>query len=486
MKELKLDFVGISRSESRRGTISLTVNMSMRRTGENKDVVYYPAAGIAKAVEKFETPFFVYEEKRLRENCRNLKNAFTKYFPGVDGNGAFQPLYAVKANSNPEVLKIIISEGFEFDASSDTEVILGEKLGVGGMFTGNYNPASELKVAKDAGFILNLDDVSMLDFFEGAEAGAMSVPETLSFRINPGMGKSSIGLVFAGPDAKYGVPFEKAPEAYKRAKEMGVKHFGIHMMTGSNVPMEDKDYFANIVRKLFDIVAEIKNKTGIEIEFMNIGGGFGVPYKPEEKSLDMEVVAKSIRGAFDEKCKEHGLKEPRLMAEPGRFITADAGWLVGKVILIKDSYKKFVGIDASSNDMPRPSIYGAYHFVTLLIGSRRSEPAKPDSSLARARAVPSHVTSNVCDDSEKELVSIVGRICENNDQLAQDRLLPKCEIGDIVLIHNSGGHAYAMGHNYNGRPRHAEYLLQENGELRMIRRAETFEDLYRTTDNRSS
>lgn len=422
------------------------------KTDKNKDVIHFPKDGIAKAVQEFETPFFVYEEARLRTNCRNLKNAFTKYFPD------FQALYAVKANSNPEVLKIIISEGFEFDASSDTEVMLGQKLKIGGMFTGNYNPASELKVAQDAGFILNLDDVSMLDFFEGA--GAMTVPKTLSFRINPGVGKATIASnVFAGPNAKYGVPFEKAPEAYRRAKDLGVKHFGIHMMTGSNVPMDDKDYFANIVRKLFDIVADIKNKTGIEIEFMNIGGGFGVPYKPEEKSLDMEVVAKSIRGAFDEKCKEYELKEPILMAEPGRFITADAGWLVSKVIVIKDSYKKLVGIDASSNDMPRPSIYGAYHYVTVV---------KNDASDAA---------------QEKELVSIVGRICENNDQLAQDRLLPKCKIGDIVLIHNSGGHAFAMGHNYNGRPRHAEYLLQENGELRMIRRAETFEDLYRTTEN---
>jgi diaminopimelate decarboxylase len=412
----------------------------------NPNVIYYPKEGVAKAVQKFETPFFLYEEKRLRENCRNLRGAFTKYFPN------FQPLYAVKANSNPEVLKIIISEGFEFDASSDTEVILGQNLKVGGMFTGNYNPASELKVAQDAGFILNLDDVSMLDFFVGD--GALSVPETISFRINPGVGKATIASnVFAGPNAKYGVPFEKAPEAYKKAKELGVKHFGIHMMTGSNVPMEDKDYFAGIIRKLFDIVADIKNKTGIEIEFMNMGGGFGVPYKPEEKSLDMEVVAKSIRGAFDEKCKEYGLKEPKLMAEPGRFIAADAGWLVSKVIVIKDSYKKFVGIDASSNDMPRPSIYGAYHHATVMKES-----------------------------DEKELVSIVGRICENNDQLAQDRLLPKCEIGDVVLIHNCGGHAFAMGHNYNGRPRHAEYLLQENGELRMIRRAETFEDLYKTTE----
>ncbi|MDA1060352.1 MAG: diaminopimelate decarboxylase [bacterium] len=408
----------------------------------NKDVIYYPRKSVEKAVSAYETPFFLYEEKRLRENCRRFKNAFDKYFDD------FWPLFAVKANPNPEILKIIIDEGFAMDASSEAEVWLCEKLGVGGMYTGNYTTAKTLAYAKDRDFILNLDDITNLEALE-----EIGVPETLSFRINPGVGNATMeNNVFAGPDAKYGVPFEKAVSAYKKAKEMGVKKFGIHMMTGSNVPIDEKDYFALIVEKLFNIVAEVKKETGIEIEIMNIGGGFGVPYRPEENSLDMEELAQSVRVVFDEQCKKYDLKEPRLMAEPGRIIAADAGWLVGLVVVIKDSYKKFVGIDASANDMPRPSIYGAYHYVSVL------------------KKIP----------GENETVSIVGSICENNDQFAKNRQLPKCEVGDIVLIHNSGGHAFSMGHNYNGKPRHAEYLIADNGEIRQIRRAETIEDLYKT------
>jgi len=246
------------------------------------------------------------------------------------------------------------------------------------------------------------------------------------------------------------VPFEKAAEAYAQAKKLGVKKFGIHMMTGSNVPTGDQNYFANIVKKLFEVVADVKKKTGIEISVMNMGGGFGVPYRPEEKSLDMAKIAKSVRKAFDEQCEKHGLKEPQLMAEPGRWIVADAGWLVTKVTVIKNSYKKFVGVDASANDMPRPSIYGAYHHVSVANEAKKSEK-----------------------------VSVVGRICENNDQFAKDRVLPVMKAGDVVVIHNCGGHAYAMGHNYNGRLRHAEYLLEENGKIRQIRRAERVEELYK-------
>ena len=204
---------------------------------------------------------------------------------------------------------------------------------------------------------------------------------------------------------------------------------------------------------MFEIVANVRDEAGIEIELMNIGGGFGVPYKPEEESLDMNKLAASIRSEFDKAVEKYGVKEPRLMAEPGRWIGANVGWLVSKVHVIKDSYKKFVGIDASSSDMPRPSIYGAYHYASVLDGSDRS----------------------------LEEVSVVGRICENNDQFVKNRELPIMEVGDVVLIHNCGAHAFVMGHNYNGRVRHAECLLEENGELRMIRRAETIKELFQTT-----
>ncbi len=409
----------------------------------NSEVLYYPKEGIINAVKQFETPFFVYEEKRLRENCRKFKNAFTKYFPD------FHSLYAVKANNNPEVLRIIKEEGYGFDCSSESEAWISKKIGGWGMYTGNYTPAKTLAFAVAHGMMLNLDDISMIPFLH-----EIGVPEDLSFRINPGIGKGAYeSLALAGPDAKFGIPFEKAPEAYKLAREAGVKRFGIHMMTGSNVLEED--YFLQTVEKLFEIVAEIKSQTGIEIDYMNIGGGFGVPYRPGQEDLNIENVAKGIKDVFDKKCAEHSLKPPVLMAEPGRYLAANMGFLVGTVHVIKDGYKKFVGIDASSNDMPRPSIYGAYHHVSV-------------------------IKSN--EEFDKEVVTVVGTICENNDQLAKDRELPVCEVGDVIVIHNSGGHAYVMGHNYNGKLRHAEYLLQENGELKMIRRAETIEDLYKTTE----
>ena len=415
------------------------------QTTENQQVIYFPKEGVMKAVEKFQTPFFLYEESRLRANCRALQNAFRKYFPD------FQPLYAVKANNNPSILKIIKEEGFWFDCSSESECWMTKKIGGKGMYTGNYTPVEVLKFAKDAGMILNLDDTSNVPML-----GEIGVPETLSFRINPGIGKGGMeSVITAGPDAKFGVPFEKAGEAYKMAKAAGVKHFGMHMMTGSNVL--DEEYFAKAVEKLLEIVAMVKKESGVEIEFLNIGGGFGVPYRAEEKSLDLDKIAKSIKETFDRQCAKLAIKAPRLMAEPGRYITANMGFLIGKVVVIKDSYKKFIGIDASSNDMPRPAIYGAYHYVSVIKKGAASE--------------------------KKEIVSVVGSICENNDQFAKDRELTTCEIGDILVIHNCGGHAYAMGHNYNGKLKHAEYLLQENGELRMIRRAETFEDLYRTTEN---
>ncbi|MBI4235388.1 diaminopimelate decarboxylase [Candidatus Peregrinibacteria bacterium] len=419
----------------------------------NKQVIYYPEDAVLRAVKQFETPFFLYDEARLRENCRNFKKAFSRHFPN------FWPLYAVKANSNPEILKIIAEEGFDFDASSPSEVWITRKLGKTedfamssiGMFTGNYNPASELKYAKDAGYLLNLDDISMIPMLQ-----EIGVSEFISLRINPGVGKATIeSNVFAGPNAKYGIPFEQAAQAYAMVRDMGVKRFGIHMMTGSNVPIGEKNYFGDIIKKLLEVVADIKEKTGVEIELLNMGGGFGVPYRPEEDSLNMEEIALSVRKAFDEQCEKYGLKEPHLMAEPGRWITADMGFLVSRVDVIKDGYKKFVGIDASSNDMPRPSIYGAYHHVSV-IQARESSGGKP------------------------ETVSIAGKICENNDQLAQDRELLHCEVGDIIVIHNCGAHAYSMGHNYNGRLRHAEYLLRIDGSFAKIRRAETFEDLYAT------
>ncbi|MHC4884406.1 MAG: diaminopimelate decarboxylase [Planctomycetota bacterium] len=409
---------------------------------ENKNVVYLPSTAIRQAVKKYETPFFLYEEAKIRTNLTTFRETFRQYFPG------FKPLYAVKANTNPELLKIIYREGFGADASSEAEAWVTKQLKGWGMYTGNYTRPDEFRFAMDCGFDINLDDISMLKTLK-----KVGMPEFISFRINPGISKGGMkSLFFAGPDAKYGVPAEQVVEAYRTAKRMGVKRFGMHTMTGSNVL--DERYFPTVVEKLLDLGGRLKQELGIDLECINIGGGFGVPYRPEEKSLDLEKVAKSIRRVFNRKLKEHGMVEPTLMAEPGRWIMADTGWLIGTVHVIKDGYKKFAGIDAGMNDLPRPAIYDAYHHVSVLGKSLKGK---------------------------KETVSIVGRLCENNDQFAKDRKLPPVKIGDTIVIHNAGAHAYAMGHNYNNRLRSAEYLYTTKGTFKKIRRAETIEDLFATT-----
>ena len=418
----------------------------------NPKVIALPEEKIREAVERFDTPFFIYDEAKIRANCRALAGVFARRFE------RFEPLYAVKANTNPRILEIIFSEGWGADASSEAEAWITKKLGAGGMYTGNYNTESELRFARDCGLLLNLDDITLVPVVE-----RIGVPEFLSFRINPGSTETGDGgagdptrpksLVFAGPDAKYGVDVDDAVEAYRRAKELGVKRFGMHMMTGSNVLAEE--YSEVITRKLLDVAGRVRRELGIQFERINIGGGFGVPYRPDEKSLDIERVADGVRHAFDDKLREHDLTEPILMIEPGRWVMADCGWLVGKVHVIKSSRIRFVGIDAGMNDLPRPSIYDAYHHVTVL--------GKPTAGPL-------------------EEVNVVGRLCENNDQFAKRRKLPHGEVGDFIVIHNAGAHSYAMGHNYNNRLRSAEYLITTSGELRKIRRAETIEDLFKTVE----
>lgn len=416
----------------------------------NPGVIALPEEKIREAVGRFETPFFIYDEAKIRAHCRELIRAFREYFD------RFSPLYAVKANTNPRILEIIFSEGWGADASSEAEAWITKKLGARGVYTGNYNTEDELRFALECGLLINLDDITLVPIVE-----RIGAPEFLSFRINPGpTGSEKPGaregqksLVFSGPDAKYGVDLEDAVEAYRRAQAIGVGRFGIHMMTGSNVL--DESYFEVVTEKLLEVAGRVRRELGIQFELLNIGGGFGVPYRPDERSLDLEQVAAGVRRAFDAALARYDLAEPTLMVEPGRWVTADCGWLVGKAHVIKSSRTRFVGIDAGMNDLPRPSIYDAYHHVTVL--------GKPT-------------------DGPLEKVNVVGRLCENNDQFAKGRELPKIEVGDFIVIHNAGAHSYAMGHNYNNRPRSAEYLITESGELQKIRRAETIADLFRTVD----
>ena len=409
----------------------------------NLDVTRCPHEALLRATNEFPTPFFLYEEDRIRDHCRQIKSIFEPLFPG------FSPLFAMKATPNTHILKMTQEEGFGFDCSSQAEAWMTGKLDNWGMHTSNYTTDEELQVvlANDKVF-LNLDDISLLDRLED-----LGVPDFLSFRINPGITKGGMkSLLFGGDDAKYGVPHEQAVEAYKKAQALGVKRFGIHTMTGSNVL--DETYFAEVSERLWEIYALLNKELGIELEYMNIGGGFGVAYKPDEPSLDLTKVAQAIRKTFDTQIQKTGLTEPKLMIEPGRWVTCDSGFLVGRVNVIKDGYKKFIGLDANCNHMPRPSIYGAYHHASVLGKDAAKETL--------------------------EKVNVVGRICENNDQFAQDRELPTIEVGDFVAIHNCGAHAFAMGHNYNGQPRSAEYLLQPDGTIKKIRHAETIEDMFRT------
>jgi diaminopimelate decarboxylase len=410
-------------------------------TAANPDVLRLPTQAIRAAAARFPTPFFLYEEERIRKNCRDLKRAFSTRFEG------FTPLFAVKANPNPHILRIVLDEGFGLDCSSLSEAWLASRFDAFGMHTGNYTTPEEVRfVVGSSRLLLNLDDVGALD-----RLVAIGVPDFLSFRINPGLTSATLeSNLLSGERAKFGLPHERAAEAYRRALDLGVKRFGIHMMTGSNVTEEG--YFAEVVARLLAIVAEIRRAVPITFEYVNIGGGFNVPYHPSEPTFDVERIAGQIREAVDEAASIEQSAEPKLMIEPGRRVTADAGFLVSRVVAVKESYKKFVGLDASSSDMPRPFIYDAYHHLSV---------------LGR-------------DGAETEVVTVVGSICENNDRFGEDRLLPRVEVGDLVVVHTCGAHAFAMGHNYNGKLRHAEYLLESGGSFRQIRREETTEDLFRT------
>ncbi|MEM9462017.1 MAG: diaminopimelate decarboxylase [Myxococcota bacterium] len=402
----------------------------------------YPAPAIRAAVTQYPTPLFLYDERRLRDNCRRIRRAFEPLFPGFD------PLYAVKANANPHLLRIIHSEGFGLDCCSPSEIWLAGQLGARGVFTGCANPLPELEAAARAGLWLNLDDEERID----AVVDRLH-PSRISLRINPGheLDVDHEGYAMCGADSKFGIPWERAVPAYRALRDRGVERFGIHMMTRTNVLEED--YFAAITRRLFEVMGQVKRALGIDFEWINIGGGFGVPYRPHERPLDLSRTASLLREVFDKQCAQHGLREPRLMVEPGRYLTADTGYLVGRVHVVKQSYRRFVGIDAGMNDLPRVGLYRAYHHLSVL----DKDPTGP-----------------------LERVSVMGRLCENTDQFARDMDLPAIREGDVVIIHHAGGHGYVQGYNYNGRPRCAEYLWTQDDTLRPIRRAETVEDLFRT------
>ena len=402
---------------------------------------------IIEIISSHETPFHIYDEGGIRENARRLKKAFS-ILPG------FKEYFAVKALPNPFILKILKDEGFGTDCSSLPELLLSEKVGIKGeniMFSSNDTAPGEFLKAKKLGAIINLDDISFIEFLE-KEAG---IPELICFRYNPGkLRKTKKGNVMGSPeDAKYGFTREQLFEGYKICKEKGVKRFGLHTMIVSNELHED--YFIETARMLFELVVEINKKLGIKLEFVNLGGGIGIPYKPGERAVSYERIANGVRKAYDELILKNELDPVNVFLECGRVITGPYGWLITKAIHMKHTYKDYVGCDANMANLMRPALYGAYHHITVLGKEGKKNTHRYD---------------------------VVGSLCENNDKFAIDRMLPLIEVGDILAIHNSGAHGHAMGFNYNGKLRSAELLFREDCSVVSIRRAESVDDYFSTLD----
>ena len=405
----------------------------------------YSKAEIERIIEKYPTPFHLYDEKAIRENARKLLAAFA-WAPG------FKEYFAVKATPNPHILKILKEEGFGADCSSLAELVLAEKVGITGediMFSSNNTPAHEFIKAKELGAVINLDDISHIEYLE-QHAG---LPELISFRYNPGPLRDGNSIIGLPQEAKYGFTRKQLIEGYGMVQEMGVKRFGLHTMVVSN-ELDPYSYIAT-AEMLFDLVLEIYQTTGIKIEFVNFGGGIGIPYRPEEKRVDLNLLSREIKRTYEEKIKGRGLDPVRITMELGRMITGPFGCLVSKVLHKKEIYKSYIGLDACMANLMRPALYGAYHHITVL--------GKEDWP-------------------HDHIYDVTGSLCENNDKFAIDRNLPEIEPGDIVVIHDSGAHGHAMGFNYNGKLRSAELLLRPNGEVKLIRRAETLGDYFSTLD----
>lgn len=400
---------------------------------------------LEEIIAVYPTPFHIYIEKKIRENARHLLDVFS----WSDG---FKEYFAVKATPNPYIMKILKAEGFGTDCSSLPELVLSEKVGIRGeniMFSSNNTPAEEFRAAKKLGAIINLDDISHLPYLE-QHAG---LPELLCLRYNPGSLKEGNIILGQPEEAKFGLTRDQLFDAYKTARDKGVQRFGIHTMVASNEL--NPNHFIESAEMLFALVVEISKTLNITFDFVNIGGGIGIPYKPDEKPVDISLVSKGINKKYDTIIRKNNCHPLKFYLECGRMITGPYGYLVSKVRHIKKTYKNFTGLDASICDLMRPALYEAYHHITV----------------AGKENNPHTVTYDV-----------TGSLCENNDKFAIDRKLPELEPNDIIVIHDTGAHGHAMGSNYNGKLRSAELLLRENDDVVQIRRAETVDDYFTTLD----
>lgn len=401
---------------------------------------------VEEIVKKYPTPFHIYDEKGIRENARKVKEAFA-------WNPGFREYFAVKATPNPFLINILREYGCGTDCSSKTELMLSKAIGCKGeeiMFSSNDTPPEEFVYANKLGAIINLDDFTHIDVIDKL----IGIPETISCRFNPGGLFSIANSIMDNPgDAKYGFTKEQLIEGFKILKAKGAKNFGIHSFLASNTVTND--YYPSLAKILFELAVEIKNKTGCHIKFINLSGGVGIPYKPDGTPNDILAIGEGVHKVYDEVLVPNGMGDVAIYTEMGRFMMGPYGGLVTRVGNMKHTYKEYIGTDACAVNLMRPAMYGAYHHITVL--GKENEP---------------------CDHK----YDVTGSLCENNDKFAIDRMLPKIEIGDYLFIHDTGAHGFSMGYNYNGKLRSAELLLKKNGEVQMIRRAETPEDYFRTFD----
>jgi diaminopimelate decarboxylase len=395
---------------------------------------------------RYATPFYLYDEKGIRETARRVNKAFS-------WNKGFKEYFAVKATPTPGILKILHEEGCGADCSSYTELLMADAVGFKGdeiMFSSNDTPAEDFQLARKLNATINLDDITHIDFLERVA----DIPDTVCCRYNPGGHFAIANNIMDNPgDAKYGMTREQLTEAYKRLMAKGVKHFGLHAFLASNTVTND--YYPELARILFKVAVELKEETGASIEFINLSGGVGIAYRPEQPQNDIMEIGEGVRRAYEEVLVPAGMGNVRLYTEMGRYMLAPYGALVSRVIHQKHIYKEYIGLDACAANLMRPAIYGAYHHITVM--GKENAP---------------------CDHK----YDVTGGLCENNDKFAIDRMLPEINIGDLVFIHDAGAHGFAMGYNYNGKLRSAELLLKEDGSVEMIRRAETPADYFATFD----
>lgn len=402
---------------------------------------------LEKIVQKYPTPFHIYDEKGIRENAKALKEAFS-------WNKGFKEYFAIKATPNPYLINILRDYGCGCDCSSLTELMLSEAMGLQGqdiMFSSNETPAKEYQYAHKIGATINLDDITHIEYLENAIG---TLPETMSIRYNPGgVFKISNSIMDNPGDAKYGFTTEQLFEGVQILLNKGVKHFGIHAFLASNTVTND--YYPTLAKQLFEVAVEVKRRTGADIRFINLSGGIGIPYTPDQEPNDIRVIGENVRKVYEEVLTPAGMGDVAIYTELGRFMMGPYGHLVTTAIHEKHTHKEYIGCDACAVNLMRPAMYGAYHHITVM----GKENAPLDHKY-----------------------DVVGSLCENNDKFAIDRMLPKIDMGDFLVIHDTGAHGFSMGYSYNGKLKSAELLLREDGSVELIRRAETPKDYFATFD----